>query len=933
MSLHHPQLLDPQEVADSPDERVGGKSRGLSRLERAKAPVPPFWVVDSAAFEAHLSLPQVRDTIRDQLQALDALDADSPAARASFERAADALQQAVCSAPLDQALARALDAALDALQEHAHDPDDHEHAHAHEPASRGTFAVRSSMHGEDSDLHSFAGQLESFLFQRSAQDVAQSVVRCWASAFSAHALAYRKRSGLSMTDVRMGVVIQRMIAGRVSGVAFSAHPITGVREHVLITAAWGCGEGVVSGLCNTDEYTVEHDGHEVAASLAVKDVQIVQRPDGAGTEEAPVAAPLQRIRCMTPSQVEALGAEVVRLARALGKPQDIEWTLDARDQLYIVQSRPITALPEAPHLDGPKILFDNSNIQESYCGVTTPLTFSFASDAYARVYAQTMRVFGLPEEVVREHEPLLRNLLGLVRGRVYYNLNNWYRGLQVLPSFGRNKEDMEAMMGVDEPVDFVEDERLSVRQKAERAPRLLYTYARLMWLFRRLPQDVPRFLADFERAYAQVDRAAFGRASFSQLMTQRAFLRDAILERWTTPIVNDFFVMMSMGKLRRWAAQALGDGAQATALVNDLLAGEEGIESTEPTHMLMRMARRAALEPDLAQIIRHEPALEAVASLRQASAWMRADIDAYIERYGDRTIGELKLETISLREDPSFIVHVLKNYLDRPDLDPQRLRRQEQTRRAQAEQRLMQRLGSSQRKQAAQALHQARSSVKNRENMRLARTRLFGLFRDLYRALGHRLHEADKLDAPLDIFYLTIEEIDAYHEGRAVSAELKPLALARRAEYAAYESQPLPHRFQTRGPVYHGNRFEPSHQRAIDPMASTLQGTGCYPGVVEARLKIILSPKDELSVDGQILTTVRTDPGWAPLFPTASGILVERGSTLSHSAVVARELGIPAVVGVPDLLAIVKPMERVTLDGATGLITRRLDPLDPEAQP
>lgn len=907
MSEHHPYLLSATEAAASDDERIGGKGRGLAKLVEHGASVPQLCVVASEAFEAHLARPEVESTILAELDDLEALDPDSAEANARFELAAKTLQEAILAAPLEATLHAALEAMLRELSSGHQGPQ--------------TFAVRSSMFGEDSDAHSFAGQLESFLFQRDADDVARSVVQCWASAFSDHALRYRKRSGLGMVNPQMGVVIQRMIAGRVSGVAFSAHPITGVREHALITAAWGCGEGVVSGLCNTDEYTYEHDGQEIEAKLAVKDVQIIASHDGAGTEETEVDAKLQEIRCMTPFEVATLGHEVVRIARAFGKPQDIEWTIEG-DTLYIVQARPITALPEAPNLDGPSILFDNSNIQESYCGVTTPLTFSFASDAYARVYRQTMRVFGLSEHAVREHDPLLRNLLGLVRGRVYYNLNNWYRGLQVLPSFGRNKEDMEAMMGVDEPVDFVEDELLDTLEKARRLPRLVYTYGRLMWLFRDLDDAVPRFLGDFERAYASVDRAQFKRASFSMIMAWINMLRAQVLDQWTTPIVNDFYVMMSMGKLRRMAQRSQGD--EGLALVNDLLAGEDGIESTEPTHMLMRMARGAAKDDALAQIIREQPPLEAIAKLRASSTWMRQQIDLYIERYGDRTIGELKLETISLRDDPSFIAQVLKNYLDRPDLDPDRLRNQERSRRAEAERRYYAGLSRKDHKGARSALMQSRASVKNRENMRLARTRLFGLYRDLYRALGQRLHEAGKLPDAEDIFYLTIEELDAYHEGRAICTDLAGLARVRRAEYERYESQPLPHRFQTRGPVYHGNRFEPPTKRTIDPNAPILQGTGCYPGIVNARLKVILSPKDELSVDGQILTTVRTDPGWAPLFPTASGILVERGSTLSHSAVVARELGIPAVVGVPDLLAIVEDQEEVTLDGHAGTITRHL---------
>jgi phosphohistidine swiveling domain-containing protein len=215
-----------------------------------------------------------------------------------------------------------------------------------------------------------------------------------------------------------------------------------------------------------------------------------------------------------------------------------------------------------------------------------------------------------------------------------------------------------------------------------------------------------------------------------------------------------------------------------------------------------------------------------------------------------------------------------------------------------------------------------RKGVKARENMRLARTRLFGLYRDIYRAAGARLHEARRLDDPEDIFYLTVEELEAYHEGTAVTVDLAALARLRKAEFARYQSTELPNRFETRGAVYHGNRLRADSVSQGERDSRILRGAGCSAGVVEARLRIVLDPHGDLSVNGQILTTMRTDPGWAPLFPTASGVLVERGSTLSHSAVVARELGLPAVVGVPNLLKIVRDGERVRLDGSAGTIER-----------
>ncbi|MFN3587457.1 MAG: PEP-utilizing enzyme, partial [Moraxellaceae bacterium] len=211
---------------------------------------------------------------------------------------------------------------------------------------------------------------------------------------------------------------------------------------------------------------------------------------------------------------------------------------------------------------------------------------------------------------------------------------------------------------------------------------------------------------------------------------------------------------------------------------------------------------------------------------------------------------------------------------------------------------------------------------RNRENMRLARTRLFGLYRDLFLEIGRQFASDGLLESPRDIFYLSLDELYAWHDGRAVQTQLQPLVAARRAEYAGYEAQDLPHHFWTWGMVYHHNAYAYPHVAPAVSSDGELAGTGCYPGVVEERVRLIFSPADELSLNGQILCTVRTDPGWAPLFPTAGGILVERGSTLSHSAVVARELGIPAIVGIPGLTTALRNGERVRMNGSTGRIER-----------
>ncbi|MCP4871082.1 MAG: phosphoenolpyruvate synthase [Proteobacteria bacterium] len=863
---------------------VGGKAAGLARLVDAGANVPSFFALAGDEFVEHLRRANLFADVASALKHAGADEVPVVAAR---------LTERLLQTGVGDELRAYIGAKLS-------------------PWGDVPIAVRSSMVGEDSASASFAGQLESFLYRRGLDSVCEAVLHCWASALGERVLVYRLRLEGQLTVPRVGVVVQEMVTGEVSGVIFTAHPVTGRRDHTLVTAAWGLGEGVVSGVCNADDYVVGHDGEEVDHAVADKDLRLVRPPDGSpGTLEESVPEADRGRRCLDPAGAARVAREAVRIQRAFGAPQDIEYTLRG-DELFLLQARPITKLPEPENTDGPVVVFDNSNIQESYCGVTTPLTFSFAQRAYASVYEQTMRAVSLPESVIGAHAPMLRNLLGLVRGRVYYNINNWYRGLLLLPSFGTNKEDMEAMMGLTDPVDLVQDTTLTMGQKLAKLPGMLLTLWRLMRQFRALPRSVAGFLADFEASYAAVDRGTFATATFSQLMDKLDLLDDRMLGRWHVPIVNDFYVMMTTGKLRR----LLGD--DLAPLYAGLMSGEEGIESTEPTKALIRLAAYARTEPALADAVRSWPA---DADALAGDAEFQRQLAAYIERYGDRVMGELKLETITARTDQTFVFDCLRGFLDRPDLDPESLARRERELRGEAEASAGPRM-----RKLRPALRKAREAVKNRENMRLARTRMFGLYRDVYAALGQRLAEVDRLPDARDVFFLTVEELRAFHEGTSTGTDLAGLAAVRKAEFAGYAATPEPpHHFSTRGPVSLGNRYRGPDRPAPDGDATVLQGIGCYPGIVEADLRVILSPDDGLDVNGRILTTVRTDPGWAPLFPAAAGILVERGSTLSHSAVVARELGIPAVVGVPGLLQIVEDGEPVRLDGATGTVERLRD--------
>lgn len=885
-----------EEALFLPADQLGGKAANLAWMTREGLPVPRWWVVGTRAFRLLLDSNGLSPFIEGELRILHRAGINTDVEGVSA-RIRDRILSAVVPAALEQELAALVK---------IHD---------------GYWAVRSSVQGEDAEGASFAGQMDSYLFQRGTDALRQSLLQVAASAFNARALLYRKAKGIPLTDIRSAVILQEMVDGEVSGVMFTAHPVTGSRRHALISAAWGVGEGIVSGLCNTDEFSVGLFDDSIAQTIADKDVAVVfAAGSGRGTREVEVGAERRQAPALTPAQVLALrdlGRQIAQLCRF---PQDIEWTL--RDgRFHILQTRPVTRLPAPAAPVDRRVVFDNSNIQESYCGVTTPLTFSFASRAYATVYEQTMRVLGVSEQQIQAHRDMLDNMLGLVHGRVYYNINNWYRGLLLLPSFRSNKADMERMMGLTDPVDLVQDREFSTAEKLARLPQVLRALFHLLRGFRRMPRLVQDFRALFERACQQVPRDGLHTLTPGQLIEEARRLERDLMRRWTTPILNDFYVMMMNGRVHRTLVAA-GFG-QPSVLQNNLLSGEEGIESTEPTKFLLGLCAYVRTQPVLRELVESADNASLMARVQVQDPRFHARCQEYIERYGDRSIGELKLESITLRQDPSFLFAVLKNYLSRDDLSPETLSAREAQYRAQAEAdafaAVRKARGSWGLRRFRHDLARLRDAIRNRENMRLARTRLFGIYRDLYLEIGRQFAFDGLLAAPRDIFYLTVDELYAWYDGRAVQTDLKALVSVRRQEYAAYEAEDLPHHFWAWGMVYHHNAYAYPYAKAA-PADGDIKGTGCYPGVVEANVRLIFSPEDELSLNGQILCTVRTDPGWAPLFPTAGGLLVERGSTLSHSAVVARELGIPAIVGIPDITRLLRDGERVRMDGAAGTI-------------
>lgn len=892
-------ILSAEALSEDDERRAGGKAIGLARLRALGLRVPPFCVISTDACRVHLGASEV-------LAALGALLIDYAdtgedwVAAETYAAPAAALRNAVESHPVDPGLAAALTKALADVGD-------------------GPYAVRSSMVGEDSTRHSFAGQLDTMLFVSDVDEVLDAVKRCWASAFGDRALAYAHRAGLSAAGLRVGVVVQQMVPADRAGVIFTANPVNGNRDECLVTAATGVGEGVVSGISDTDEYVWSPDGGERSATVREKELRVVRAAAGSGTCVEAVPADGRSERVLSPGEVADLCELACAIVEDAGQPMDVEWCYAAGEP-YLLQARPITSLPLAPDPAAPVRIYDNANIQESYNGVTTPLTFSFASRAYSSVFRQFAQTIGTSDRALAAFEPAAKTLIGLVHGRVFYNLDSWVRFLELFPGGERKRQDMETVMWHTR-IEGSAADRKPAAERAREAAELGSMAVRMLARFARLDSEISRFHAHFRAVYDSVDRERLRHATLTELHVTSRRLQDELLDQWEAPNINDLRVLMACGRLRRLLEKVHGNEAEVRLV--DLLGGIEGIQSVLPTKILVGLARDIRRYEGLADIFRTGPPNEALAALHRQAPRLASVLDDYIVKYGDRCIGELKLETVPLRDDPVFIVRVLTNYLNRPELDPENLTCSERERFHETLGDLMRRVPAWRRPVLRREVTLARKAVKEREALRLCRTLAFGLARDIYTGMGLRLAEAGVLSEARDVMYLSVDELEAFIEGRAVSVDLAAIAGVRKAEYRRYEAQDVPNRFRAVGSPYLGElRPEPVEDVGGPASAGVLRGLGCCAGIAEAPVRVLLDPRDELSVNGCIICTIRTDPGWAPLFPTASGLIVERGSALSHSAVVAREFGIPTVVGVAGVTQMLRDGEIVRVDGDAGSVER-----------
>lgn len=860
---------------------LGGKGENLRRLTEAGLRVPVWSAVGVDVLRGFRERSGLDQELAGLLAGLDPDSAWEVSAR---------ITKAFSVTPLDGPALKAIWRAYDAV-------------------GQGAVAVRSSGADEDLPNFSFAGQYSSFLGASGFDEVAERVRDCWASAYSARSLVYRWLHDLPTDRIDLAVVLQELVPAEVSGVMFTADPVSGDRSKALISCVYGLGETLVTGQVDADTLTLDRPSRVVGDAVIGEKAERLDAGSG-GTGLSPVS-PFARERfALSNDQVGELGDLADRVEELFGAPQDVEWAL-SDGVFHVLQSRPITTLREA---EGEVRVWDNSTVIESFGEVTAPLTFSFARHAYSRVYRDYVRLLGVPRRDLAKLDGMFGEMLGYFDGRVYYNVLNWYKIIRLLPGYALNRRVLAAAMGVREtseelaeaqhPIDPPLRERLVRLRVALRFLRMFFTVRR----------SVASFIDHFHEVYEEFDAVDYEALPGHEVNRALHRLEERLLSRWGGTAVLDNVIMLSYGVLYGLNARWLPDAPEW--LTREAVKVGDDVESTAPARRLGELAGLLSERPELAEEVRERHAGELWEWLREAegedAAWLRAELGGFLAAFGYRSANELKLEEPDLHDDPSLLMSMLKDALLLAGAAPVvRVERD-------VEAYLREHLSAPKRFVYDLVRGKVREALRERERVRFARARAFGMARRMFKAMGRDLAAVGALGDRRDVFLLKLEEIRAAYAGTMNHRELRPLAELRRTQRAKQRLLPAPPpRFLTRGSVYWGVQTPDPAPAGEGEAGGVLQGTPCSPGVVTAKARVVDGPRD---VGGGVLVAYRTDPGWVGALSSAAALLVERGSPLAHVAIVARELGVPTVVQIPGLTGRVEDGMTLTVDGGTGVV-------------
>ncbi|TME34071.1 MAG: phosphoenolpyruvate synthase [Chloroflexi bacterium] len=745
-------------------------------------------------------------------------------------------------------------------------------------------AVRSSATAEDLPDASFAGQQDTMLGVSGEDAVLDAVRKCWASLWNDRAVTYRQTHDVPTEGLRLAVVVQRMVDAESAGVLFTADPITGRRKRAAIEAVRGLGEQLVSGSVNPDHF-------------------VVNTRSGAVLE--------RRGDILSDAQLREIAALGARIEEHFGRPQDIEWAIDRAGKLWIVQSRDITTLyplpPNAPDDENDLRVYFSANVAQGVFDPFTPLglqTFRLLSSAFATAFGRPVRDPAAGASIYAES--------GL---RVFIDLTPVLRD-----PFGRELPPrvMNVMEFRSKAIftKLLDDPRLRPHGSASRS-RLLTLAAALRT---GAPQSAVRTMlrpdATRKRVLAELDRA-ISSVRIPETSAERLDAYEQLILTFPPRFFPRLVGIVIPGVLSYALAGRVLGGRARPGELQTVLRGLPYNPTTEMDLGLWEIARAAREDPASRDALRTRPPAELSAQYRAGTlpAQLQKQLAAFLERYGHRAIAEIDLGVKRWSEDPAHLLGAIANYLrlgdeaTAPDVQFARGAREAEA----MIKTLASRVHGPRRAILRFLLGRVRLLGGLREQPKFQIMRVFALGHALIAPVGAELAERGLLDAADDAFFLTLPELR-----HAIAGEdLRRTVVDRRALYRREQGR----RHVPRVLLSDGTDAETELPAAT---AGGIRGTPASPGIARGIARVILSPVGARLEPGEVLVAPSTDPGWTPLFLTAGALVMEMGGMMSHGAVVAREYGIPAVVGVPDATGRIATGEHVTVDGSAGTVAKEV---------
>ncbi len=904
-----PRIL-PLATPDAPLNLVGGKGASLARLACAGFPVPGGFLVSTQAYLEFIAANGLEPRI---LALIPEAGLDDPSA---LESASARIRALFAEGELPEGLKQEL------LEEYAR-------------LGGGPVAVRSSATTEDLPDLSFAGQQDTYLNVIGAEALLKAVTACWSSLWTARAIGYRNRNAIPHAGIALAVVVQRMVESRASGVLFTANPLTGLRAETVIDATLGLGEALVSGRVEPDHYVVNPARGEILSKVFGAKALSIHGAEGGGTREVEQAR--SAVQALPDDSILAL-AQLGKQAEALfGFPQDIEWAW-ADEKLFLLQSRPITTLyplPEGMPAEPLKVMFSFGAVQ----GMLDPIT-PLGQNAMRMIFAVGAGLFNI--RVTDETQTVLHS----AGERLWANFTTLVRnsvGRKVVPVALQLVEPstrQAILQVIDEPSLQPGRSGISLHARMQMARfflpvaanavlNLLFPRSRREWIIHRGEQTLAKFSA--EAAAVTGDRY--------ERLARQADLLPSLAKRELPPLFTRFVAgvasgMASWNILNMLAAGAEGHtgGASVRDLVLQVTRGMPNNPTTQMDLDLWALVKSVRRDPQSLQVLQSAPPQELAKRFLTGSlpAAAQASVEKFLQRYGGRGLAEIDLGRARWAEDPTHIFEMVASFLQITDETraPDVVFAQSSRSAMQAVEQIAAAVRRTRRGWLKALLvrffgGRARQLMGMRESPKFFAVRLLYLARRELLKTGADFVRSGELDQADDLTFLTFKEIKAF--ARRESRDWRALIAARRERFEREKHRrQIPRLLLSDGRAFYEGIAAPENS------TSALHGSPVSPGSVEGRVRVVLDPRQAGLKPGEILVCPGTDPSWTPLFLSAAGLVMEVGGMMTHGAVVAREYGIPAIVGVDRATTRLHTGQRIRIDGSRGEIYI-LDGLEPAA--